>query len=744
MVNRIFKGDVAEISWGKETGLFAQGTGANTGFRHDNTYTDKDSSKIVFGTANYWVDSGGMKLPDNALVGCVVRINANALNSGWTGDDFATTKRTFYIVASDTTNSHIIVQPRLATGGLTGAFSTSSAFDSLVIDTVRCPTVDTAMLDASQGVKTDQFFGLLDNFSLPEPDIDVRMQHVIGMGRDVNVLTSGKETLTGGSFTANAHNFRWMKYGLGGHTTISQGEFIDFKIVNNQGGFDQINIRQHSSAANYTVHRYGTQEKSAATQYTGNVFTIPVNNITDSGACLVGGTTITGTSTTCVFSSPLGNTHNVLPPFGGVYKCMNQLSGITEYGTFTSITGGNTLNGTADLDTPFNGPGSATTIAQSPANAVYVLAPLAESIKRGDIRVKLAATIVAQFAAGDYINIIDGDLHTIPGQDAATTSRQIPKHELRRVIGIEGDYLYVEEPFFFAHNMGTAGNPSSCGVERMSYGQIFSPTIDNTTKELKFGVQHTLFGDTSLPTFMIEQSFRRDDASPGTEQLLRYYNGCKVQSIGFSANTEGEVKLQVDYEAGRHYTDTAGVCSPKRMFEDIADTAINRSVSGIAIGGEKPYLFQDMNISVFGTTVLRATQVNFGLTNSNETRHYIRGYAGNTVDTDQVQQAAVQMPMDYTEAKREYTFSFSAIIEDDQLWNQMRTRKHHENVNDIVMTLKKVGSNSTRESATITIEDYTIKKADHQIPDSKGAVVVDVELIVRHLKVVENSVYLGY
>ena len=744
MVNRIFKGDVAEISWGKETGLFVQGTGANTGFRHDITYTDKDSSKIIIGTASYWVDGGGMKLPDNALVGCVVRINANAVGSGFSGDDFATTKRTFYIVASDTTNSHIIVQPRLASGGVTGAFSTSTQFDSLVIDTVRCPTVDTGMTDASQGVKTDQFFGLLDNFSLPEPDIDVRMQHVIGMGRDVNVLTSGKETLTGGSFTANAHNFRWMKYGLGGHTTISQGEFIDLKIAANNGGFDQINIRQHPATANYTVHKYGTTQKNPATQYTANAFTFSALNITDGGACLVGGTTTTGTTNTCVFSSPLAQTHNVVPPFGGVYKCMNQSSGITEYGTFTSITGGNQLDGTADLDTPFNGPGSATAVAQSPSNAVYVLAPLAESIKRGDVRVKLAATIVAQFAAGDYINIIDGELHTIPGQDAATTSRQIPKHELRRVIGIEGDFLYVEEPFFFAHNMGTLANPSSCGVERMSYGQIFSPTIDNTTKELKFGVSHTLFGDTSLPTFMIEQSFRRDDASPGTEQLLRYYNGCKVQSIGFSANTEGEVKLQVDYEAGRHYTDTAGVCSPKRMFEDIADTAINRSVSGIAIGGEKPYLFQDMNISVFGTTVLRATQVNFGLTNSNETRHYIRGYAGNTVDTDQVQQAAVQMPMDYTEAKREYTFSFSAIIEDDQLWNQMRTRKHHENVNDIVMTFKKVGSNSTRENATITIEDYTIKKADHQIPDSKGAVVVDVELIVRHLKVVENSVYLGY
>jgi len=99
------------------------------------------------------------------------------------------------------------------------------------------------------------------------------------------------------------------------------------------------------------------------------------------------------------------------------------------------------------------------------------------------------------------------------------------------------------------------------------------------------------------------------------------------------------------------------------------------------------------------------------------------------------------MPLDITEAKREYTFSFSAMIEDDQLWDQIRTRKHHQNTNDITLTMKKRGSNATRENATITIEDYTIVKADHQMPDDKGAVIVQVELAVRHLKVTENSPY---
>ena len=734
MVNTIFKGDVAEISWGKETGFKVDGTGDATGFQVTSV---NDTSIITLGTASYWVGST-LLIPDNSLVGCILRISSSG---NFANDDYASTRRTYYIVANDTTNKTITVQPKMAT------IQTADTNTSFQIDAVRCPTPDTAMTDTSHGVKTDQFFGLLDNFSLPEPDIDVRMQHVIGMGRDVNVLTSGKETLTGGSFTANAHNFRWMRYGLGGHTAISQGEFIQFKLPNNNNSAkDQLNLKQGGNAE-YAIHRYGTGEidltNVSVIAYTGNVFDLASANITEHGVAMVGGGTATGSSVTCVFKQNISLTHHVVPEFGGVFKTLNTLTGNPCYGNFDSAAT-TTLTGTSDIISLGVGGGSASGLAAAADKAGYVLPPIAESIKRGDIRVKLDSAIIAGFAVGDYINIIDGELHTIPGQDAATTNRQIPKCELRRVIGIEGQYLYVEEPFFFAHKHGTASQTSTTGVERIAYNEVYSPSIHNTTKELKFGVVHTMFGDTSLPTFMIEQSFRRDDASPGAEQLLRLYNGCKVQSVGFSANTEGEVKLQVDYEAGRHYTDTAGVFSPKRMFEDIADTAVNRSLSGIAMAGEKPYLFQDMNISIFGQTVLRATQVNFQLNNSNETRHYIRGYSGVSLDTDQVQQAGVQMPMDYTEAKREYSFTFSAIIEDDQLWNQMRTRKHHRNQNDIVMTLKKVGGHATRESATITIEDYTIKKADHQIPDSKGAVVVDVELIVRHLKVVENSVYLGY
>ena len=99
------------------------------------------------------------------------------------------------------------------------------------------------------------------------------------------------------------------------------------------------------------------------------------------------------------------------------------------------------------------------------------------------------------------------------------------------------------------------------------------------------------------------------------------------------------------------------------------------------------------------------------------------------------------MPLDITEAKREYSFTFKALVEDDRFWDELRQRKHHKNTNDITFTLTKPGSAPTRESATITIEDYTIMKSDHQLPDDKGPIIADVELVVRHMKITENNPY---
>lgn len=720
MVGTIYKGDVAEVSWGKETGLIIVGDGAATGFTH--TTKGTDSSVITLGNTNYWVTSNVLEYPDNALVGCTLRFTAPT-SGNFDDDDYATSRRVYYITANDTTNATITVQPALVTAQAT----IGHADDFITIDPTRCPTFDSAMTDASQQVKTDQFFGLLDNFSLPEPEIDVRKQHIIGMGRDVNVLTSGKETLAGGAFTLNAHTFRWMKYALGGHVAKSKGEFCT--IAAGPAPTDaELPLNIKAATTTYQAQQFGTGDTDTLTAVSTSALT-GTSSLVVGDHILIGAKSQLGSSGTIVLTHAPTLTHEVVDATnGGIFKTMSS-TGEVLYGSFTGVSA-NALTGCADIDT------GAELRARTADVTVHTLAPLQSAIALSDVRVDLGSTIAPKFAVGDYIQIIDKDTITIPGQDDVPPT--LFKNEIRRVIAVSSPYVYVEEPFSFAHAIGSAG------VERLQYSSDDargSPTIDATTKELKFGVEHTIFGDSSLPTFTIEQSFRRNNATPGEEQLLRLYSGCKINTAGFSANTEGEVKLSFDYESGRHYTDTSSVFNPHRMFENTGNSAVNRKVVGIAVNGEKPYLFQDLNFEAFGRPVLRATQVEFQVSNSNQSRHFIRGYSGNTTDSDQVQLGAVQMPLDITEAQRDYTFSFTAMVEDDQLWEQVRTRKHHQNTNDLTLTLKKRGSNATREDATITIEDYTIIKADHQIPDDKGAVLVNVELAVRHMKIVENSPY---
>ena len=334
----------------------------------------------------------------------------------------------------------------------------------------------------------------------------------------------------------------------------------------------------------------------------------------------------------------------------------------------------------------------------------------------------------------------------IPGADV--TAPTLNRHEIRRVIaigtsdGTDAAIVYVEEPFLFSHAI------ASCGVERLQYTwdgtneyERGSPAI-LSSGELKYGVEHNFFGHSTLPTFAIEQSFRSTDATPGANQLLRIFSGCKVGDLSLAADSEGELKVSGSYESTRMFTDTnSKFVTPHRMFENTANTQINRRVSGIAVNGEKPYLFQHMQFSAFGASVLRAKTVEMSIANSNTAQWYIRGTDGTYADGDEVQEGATQYASEITEAKREYTFKFSALVEDDRWFDQLRTRKHHINSNDCTLTLNKPGSHATRQRATITIEDYTVLNAKHPLPDDKGPVTANVELAVRHLKVNEHNPY---
>ena len=860
MVNTVFKGDLAEVSWGKETPLRIIGDGSATGWSVAAHGSLPNTSVITLGSG-LWLYNTTVKIPDNMLVGCTIKVTGAGLGS-FLGDDYATKRRVYYITANDTTAGTINVQPSMVGTGNAGAS------ESFVIEGRGLPTLELAMTDASQRVKTDQFFGLLNSMTLPEPVIDVRKQHIVGMGRDVNVLTSGRETLSGGSIELNAHTLRWMKYALGGHTSIGHGQLMTATGPTSSGGGGPGEV--HEVAPNIAVNTTGlvygmaliTPQKSTIPYGGGQPLTgitnatppVLVGNLNQSldkhfliGAKSVPFNTFNSGAVPNkadyqgTIMGDFFRTHNALPANGkGIIRTVDPngntalvassglaqsgvrllLSEITQSGTISSATVsitapdipvasggiqatatvtivGNTIAGITVTDagagytqnptvtiTPSGG-GSAsyafgganlyrtaavknhfsitdlldytgtTAGLFNLADAIdsdapaYFLPKLTAKIVAGDAWVTTSSQVAGKFTAGDYVQICDKDTVSIPGAD--DTLPTLNKHEIRRVCAVNGGVIYVEQAFQFDHDI------DSVGIEKLQYAfnngflvhgcpslETPGPTplgsSNVSSGVLNFGITHNIFGASHLPSFSIEQSYRQTDATPGREQLLRYYNGCKVTRAAFMSDSEGEVKVNLEYEATRHYTDTAKTHNPHRMFENTANTRANRAASGIAVNGEKPYLFQNLSIEAFGRPVIRGTQFDFEVTNNNTARYYVRGYEGQVSPLDQVQHGGTHQPLEITEAQREYSFKFTAIVEDDRFWDEVRTRRHHKNTNDIVFRLSK-DAGSDGENAQITLSDYTIVAAKHQLPDDKGPVNTEVECAVRHLQIKEVNAY---
>ena len=70
MANALYKGDLAEVSFGKETGLRCDGATWTL------TSSTSSTSTITVGTGAYWHTGSGtdVEIPDNILVGCVAKI----------------------------------------------------------------------------------------------------------------------------------------------------------------------------------------------------------------------------------------------------------------------------------------------------------------------------------------------------------------------------------------------------------------------------------------------------------------------------------------------------------------------------------------------------------------------------------------------------------------------------------------------------------------------------------------------
>ena len=637
MPSTVYKGDLAEVTFGHESGLYLRSansaghatTGSPQTFTWAHTALTGSTSTVTFsgGILSSPVISNKLQYPDGLLVGSTVTFIATG---SYTADDYATTGQIYTIVKNTNSGGATVLtlSPSLKTA--LGAPGVSGVGDAMYIHSLGTPTIDVGMVhhdNADQSDETvllDQFMGLAATVTLPDTKNDIKRHHVVGIGRDVVVQVAGKQSNEGGSMELMMNSPRWLYYCLG-----------------------------------------------------------------------------------------------------------------------------------------------AETINPTRAN-VLVTTSLASAATAGDSYIDVGNSVAAVLI-GDYVIIEDTDTHDLPtdigptntwSQYSSTLYNKAQTNEIRRVVaksaGSAFDTLWLDDPLCFSHAIGKAAKTYRFDGAALTG----SPDVNKDTLHITNSTERLFFSNWNLPTFAVETSIRtRNIGSHSTESgagigapssandaktLTRVFKGCKVKDFALNADADSEVKLTINYDALQVYTDTGRKetsnkgdrYTAHRMFENTADSAVNRKVAGIAPYSQKPYLYYNGEIKAFGQTIARATK--FNLTGKNNTTQHwvIRGtdIAMNNT-TDQVPFAGTRMPTYAVEGKMEYELALEVIIDDPLLWDEVRFAKSRDYVAPITLTLIKQGSGATRERIEILIDDYIMAEAPLPIPEDKGVIRTECKILPKHMSV---------
>ena len=644
MASTVYKGDLSEVTFGKECGLAL----AFDGFGGLRFTTNAAGTVITFtgGTEGFFSSGSLLRYPVGMLVGSQLRVIGGG---NFTLDDNATKGHVYTIVANS--GDTITVSPPMKE-----LSTTSASGDELLIDTMGTPTIDVGSthhanaVSADESVLTNQFIGLAATVGLPETKVEVRRAHIVGVGRDVVIQEPQRFSNEGGSLETMMNSARWLYYALG-REVIDEPTAV---ISGDPTATSFLDIAAGDTYVGYT----GTLSNLSAGEYI-----------------------IIKDSTATAFPK----------------------------------------------DTP---PASADGGASAKWGSSDGLGIDMENTERNEIRQVL------------YVD---------------TTTRR----------------LHLEDPVGFSHTGYT--------LKRVAYDTGSSNgSPDFVTTAANYGTitnrqSRLLFSGATLPTFSIESSIRThnvgsfnanstdalaNEAAPGSandsKQLTRVWKGCKVKDFSIAADADAEVKLSINFDALYCYTDTGRLedahkgdrYTAHRMFENTANSVVNRKKAGIAPNTEKPFFFYNGQISSFGINIAQVTNFSLSGNNNAEAIYTIRGNS-QAEDRNTAGQSLEQIPFGGSrnanlmiEKAMEYELSMSIIASDPLIWHEFRTNRTHAFTEPITLTLTKAGSGANREEVIIVIDDYIITEAPLPIPEDKGVIKSELKIMPKHVRVISHDAFL--
>ena len=371
--------------------------------------------------------------------------------------------------------------------------------------------------------------------------------------------------------------------------------------------------------------------------------------------------------------------------------------------------------------------------------------------------------IIEEAVAVPIVTTHEADGGTWDGTFADTDFDNANKHEARRIIGVDGTRIYLDEPLLFPHASGEH-------VYLRDYGDATNtkaPAISDAGV-ITNSQTHLLFTHTHQPSFSLEVSQRRrdidsneggtDGGATDSKELTRVFRGCKVTDFTMTTDNDAALRLAVNFNAALCYTDTgrlnggASNYAAHRMFDDTANTANKRLISGIGAKTQKPYMFYNGTINMAGVQV--AQVLNFTLTGQTgmQAFHTISGQNSQTSATARVPFGGSRNTSIMVEGQTSYEMTMEIGVDDPLFYHKMRsaedfsTNADGNTNNQIRINFEKTttsGSGHT-ERMMLIIDDYIIIEAPLQIPEDKGMVKSQLKIMPKTIKVIARDTIIKY
>jgi len=243
-----------------------------------------------------------------------------------------------------------------------------------------------------------------------------------------------------------------------------------------------------------------------------------------------------------------------------------------------------------------------------------------------------------------------------------------------------------------------------------------------------------------LPSFGLEQNMskletsnphRTGDTTLATEShnFVRIARGNRVNTLTMTANENEEVKMTLDLNTRTvHKLKTDEAYEGRAGVDDNADLFNFGSGSNTltATGEEslEPFFFSSGAFTIFGQQFLKITNMTLTINNNLQDKRFV-GIGNKSVKS--------AIP-----AQRTYEISFTAMVTDNQLFEELLDQTEEGTSNLITLQFDKNAPDGTlNEQILLKFQDYFLSSANITIPDDKGPITIEGTVMPRNLNTCE-------